>query len=80
MIVSTFAFLTCVVSAFDIGDERTPIRDTVLIDEYGPCGATTLFLACKLKGVTVEWDYLQTLVGPSKDNQHSFETIASLPG
>jgi hypothetical protein len=51
--------------------------DAVLLDDYGPCGLTSLFLVCQIRQVPVEWERLKELVGsPNPDGSHSFEDLA----
>src|SRR5207253_8673334 len=60
------------------GAEIGPASDAaVMLDDYSPCGITSLFLVCKIRQVDVEWNALKELVGPAEvDQTHSFEDIS----
>jgi hypothetical protein len=49
----------------------------VLLDEYAPCGQTSLYLVCRLRSINVSFNQIQNLTGPADgDGYHSFADLA----
>jgi hypothetical protein len=49
----------------------------VLLNDYSPCAQVSLFLVCRLKGVSAGWREVHDLLGPAApDGTHSFGDIA----
>ncbi len=52
-------------------------NEAVALDDYGPCGLTSLFIVCKVRHVPVAWEELKQLVGPlAPDGSHSFADLS----
>lgn len=75
--MSVPAFALMIVSL--LVTEQPERRVAVLPEDYGPCGRTSLYLICRLKGVEVTWDRLKEMMGPAPpDGIHSFADLAKV--
>jgi hypothetical protein len=49
----------------------------VLLDEYAPCGQTSLYLICRLRSLDVSFKEIEELTGPADENgYHSFADLS----
>jgi hypothetical protein len=74
----------CAMALVTVAALHDPVPETsrtidgaVILDDYGPCGPISLYLASQMRGVPVKWEQVKDLVGPAgPEETHSFADLS----
>lgn len=58
-------------------DEKSATESHVIPEDYDSCGVVSLYLVCRIRGISVTWEQMKEMVGPADaDASHSFEQLS----